>query len=267
MTACPDKLLLVHGFADGELDAANALALETHLATCAGCRDELARVGALKTVMRAEGVGDVMPADATARLMAALEAADAPATVREAPRERASALDGIVRHIFGWRWASGAVTGLAAGLALAFVVLPQTRTDRLDDQLVASHVRSLMANHLADIGTSDQHLVKPWFNGKIDFAPPAPELATKGFPLAGGRLDYVDRQTVAAIVYRRRHHVINVFIRPAREGGAKLDAADRMEGYNLQRWRAGGLEFNAVSDLNAKELKLFAETYRTAAGL
>jgi anti-sigma factor RsiW len=256
MSACPDQTLLLHGLADGELDAANALRVEAHLETCPGCRAALERIRAVRAALACEGVAYPPPAGLEARVLAALDAASPqPAPVRMDLR----------RHVLDWRWATGALTGLAAGLVLAVAVgLPQPRGGDLQDQLVASHVRSLMASHLADVATSDQHQVKPWFNGKIDFAPPVPELAGRGFPLVGGRLDYVDRQSVAAIVYRRRLHTINLFVRPASDAPAAGPAVSTEDGYNLVRWTAGGLEFFAVSDLNAKELQEFAAAFRTA---
>jgi anti-sigma factor RsiW len=127
--------------------------------------------------------------------------------------------------------------------------------------LVASQVRSLQAQHLTDVAVSDQHVVKPWFNGKVDFAPPVPDLGDLGFALAGGRLDYVDRHLAAVVVYRRRQHVINVFVwrsAPPRLPPASLS---RRDGYNLVHWSAGGLEFWAVSDVNGEELQRFRAAF------
>jgi anti-sigma factor RsiW len=129
---------------------------------------------------------------------------------------------------------------------------------------LSAHVRSLQANHLTDVQTSDQHTVKPWFNGKVDIAPPVVDLTAQGFTLLGGRLDYIDGKAVASIVYRRRVHVINLFVAQgaASEGyGAKLET---MQGFNIERWSAQGLEFFAISDINAEELREFVEKFEAA---
>jgi anti-sigma factor RsiW len=125
----------------------------------------------------------------------------------------------------------------------------------------SAHVRSLQADHLTDVQTSDQHTVKPWFNGKVDVAPPVVDLTAQGFTLIGGRLDYIDGRAVASIVYRRRAHVINLFViqeAASADHGAKLET---MQGFNIQRWRAQGLEFFAISDINAEELQEFVEKF------
>jgi anti-sigma factor RsiW len=144
------------------------------------------------------------------------------------------------------------VTALAASLAfMLFFYVP-----RLDvtDELVAGHVRSLLATHLVDVETSDRHVVKPWFAGKVDFSPPVLELAEQGFPLVGGRLDYLQGRVVAAVVYRRRQHIINVFVWPAGTLPA-VSHVSRHDGYNVASWVQGGLEFWAVSDVDPADLQ------------
>lgn len=259
MTLHPDNLPLLHALADNELDAANAVAIEAHLRSCGDCRAELERIRAVRGILAAPALRDRAPEGLRARINAMLDAeGGAPA-----PRRPASA--GFAAHVLNARWASGALAGaLAASLALV-VAVPQLAHTDIEDQLVQSHVRSLLVDHVVDVQTSDRHVVKPWFNGKIDFAPPVPELAGNGFPLVGGRLDYIDDRAVAVIVYRRRLHTINLFVRPAPTLSLPLGVAMRREGYSLLRWTAGGLEYWAVSDLDPKELTLFRQNYAAQA--
>src|SRR5206468_13084277 len=138
------------------------------------------------------------------------------------------------------------VTGALAASLTMLLIIPAGHQSRLDDEWVAGHVRSLQVAHLTDVQASNEHLVRPWFNGKIDFAPPVPELSSYGFPLAGGRLDYVNGRTVPALVYRRRLHTINLFVWPAT---AASDRRVQKDGYSLDEWSEGGLRYAAVSDI------------------
>jgi anti-sigma factor RsiW len=191
------------------------------------------------------------------RVLAAIEPADvvqsrsvAPSTWRQWLRD--------------WRIGAPALA-VAASLAV-FSVMPP-RSSNLEQELISGHVRSLMASHLTDVATSDQHTVKPWFNGRLDFAPPVIDLANTGFPLAGGRLDYIGGRAVAALVYKRRGHVINLFVWPKTEVGSNMPVqVSTGEGYNIQHWAGGGMTFWAVSDLNATELQEFANRLAKQSG-
>lgn len=250
MSPCPDKALMLHGLLDGELDATNALALEAHLRTCPGCTAELERLQALGRLTRAPGVAYSAPSALADRIEASLGGA---ARRRGAPRLRTLAPWGV----------SGAMAALAAGLALV-MIQPGGHERAIEAEVIAGHIRSLQANHLVDVATSDRHTVKPWFNGKVDFAPPVIDLASAGYPLAGGRLDYLHGRTVAALVYRRRQHAINLFVwRSA--SGERLSGEAARDGYDVVYWTKGGLEFWAVSDVDAKDLEAFARAYRSAA--
>ena len=240
MSDCETTRLLVHGLIDGELDAANALAAEAHIADCADCAALHEEMIELRARLGAADLHYPAPPGLAARIDCALGSARRPA---------------VRRPSLGWlNWASGG--GLTALAASLLVLLMVPRGPDLPAEIVASHVRSLQAAHLVDVVTSDRHTVKPWFAGRIDFSPPVVDSSPAGFVLAGGRLDYVDGRPVAAIVYRRRQHVINLFIWPGPGGPAP--SADARDGYNILHWTSGGMVHWAVSDLNAAELGQFA---------
>lgn len=156
----------------------------------------------------------------------------------------------------------------ACGALLAVSVMTYrgaaTGEDEIEQQVVASHVRSLMASHLTDVASTDQHTVKPWFTGKLDFAPPVVDLAQEGFPLVGGRLDYLQDQAVAALVYRRRGHTINVFVLPARDGAQASVSPGVHHGYQLAQWEQSGMRFWAVSDISRDEMSRFTTALKAA---
>jgi anti-sigma factor RsiW len=247
MHACADQELLLGGLVDGELDAANVAMVEAHVARCAGCREELERLQALRNLLHSEGVRHSAPETLRQRIAKLPELSSKPDRLRMLP---------------GWL-APGAAGALAASLAMVLLV-PAPEQAGLDQQLISSHVRSLQPGHLTDVQTTNQHIVKPWFNGKVDFAPPVPELADRGFPLVGGRLDSVEGKTVAAIVYKRRLHTVNLFVWKAKAGPERTSVED---GYALNEWSSDGLHFAAVSDIPAQELQQFETLYRQRANL
>lgn len=251
--ACPDRELALHAMIDGELDSLASVALETHLRGCAGCQAALGRLEATRGLF-------AKSADLRHRAPQALRDAVS-AMVPTATAPAAPVRRGPLPWLGG-----GAIGALAASIAL-LVAVPQLNSGGLQDELVAAHIRSLQAAHLTDIPTSDRHVVKPWFNGRIDFSPPVVELAPQGFPLVGGRLDYIGGRDVAAIIYRRRLHSINLFVRPAPNLVSPASAITRHESYSMARWVSGGLEYWAVSDIDPAELADFRDTFRKATGI
>ncbi|HLZ74108.1 anti-sigma factor family protein [Phenylobacterium sp.] len=250
MSACLDKTILLQGLVDAELDAVNAAAFETHLKTCEGCHADFLRMLALREAVTAPSVTYRAPQRLRDNIEAMLSAHESAALAVARPtRARVSP------------WNIGGAGGLlAAGLGLMLIV-PQMADNGLERQLVASHVRSLLVNHLTDVATADQHVVRPWFNGKVDVAPPVPQLADQGFPLVGGRLDYIDGRVAPAIVYKRRLHTVNLFAWPADERLFNGGKTVRRDGYTVEEWTAGGLRYAAVSDVDPKELKLFKAAF------
>ena len=174
-----------------------------------------------------------------------------------------------VRRAMPWR-----PLALAASFLLAIVLSSGTtwyvtasgRQDQLAQELVASHVRSLQADHLFDVASSDQHTVKPWFDGKLDLSPPVADLAAQGFPLVGGRLDYLDKRPVAALVYRHKQHVINLFVWTQKAAAVAPSPPAEIRGYNLRHWREGDFTFWAVSDVETDALDQFEKDFRAATG-
>jgi anti-sigma factor RsiW len=240
---------------DGELDVRNTTDLQSHLAVCPGCQRRFEVQQALASNLRRPDLAYVAPVSLRQRINAALEAEMSGVAV---PSEATAPAGGRAPQRPGRRgpgqwlvWAGWPVA-LAASALLATVLLQQ-RTLQADD-IVGAHVRSLLANHLYDVVSTDHHTVKPWFAGKIDFSPPVPDLASRGFELVGGRLDYVQRQPVAAVIYRKHGHIINVLAGLPGHDLDKLPSSAHVQGYTLRSWRQAGLDLVAVSDIDPREL-------------
>ena len=257
MSGCPDWQDRLQGLIDGELDAAHAVEVEVHVAGCAACAEAHDRALGLRALLRGEGVRVAAPSRLNARLEATVGAATEPVARRVVARRTAAMAPTAGRRSDRALWGfGGAGLAVAACAALALAIGPSLQAGQLEQELVASHVRSQLAGHLIDVVTSDQHVVKPWFGGKLDFSPPVIDLADQGFPIAGGRLDYIGKRTVAAIVYRRGRHVINLFVWPGRPDMGP-PAARPGNGYALLHWSRGGMTFWAVSDVNEADLQAF----------
>ncbi len=233
---------LLHAYVDGELDLANARETERHLRSCADCRGTEKAIRELRSALTSEATAYRAPAHLRRNVRAALR--------REAKSSR---------QILS-PWLTFATGAAFAAILLGFVFFQTTRATRTNaivDQVVANHVRSLLAAQLVDVASSNQHTVKPWFDGKIDFAPDVRDLSTDGFPLVGGRLDYLDGKTVAALVYQRNKHPINLFITPATTSRSTSARVTTRRGYNILAWANKGMNYWAVSDLNQAELRQF----------
>jgi anti-sigma factor RsiW len=247
---CKETQQVIHGYLDGELDVVHNLAVEQHLEECAACRRSFQEQQSLRKVMAPGSLYFEAPKGLEKRLRSA---------VRQANKAESS------RWSWRWDW-TRMLAPLAASAVVLLIAMPlvmRTSTeDRLSQEIVSSHVRSLMASHLTDVASTDQHTVKPWFNGKLPFSPPVTDLATQGFPLIGGRLDYVENHPVAALVYQHRKHFINVFIWPATRVANTAQEVRTQQGYNSIHWSQGGMEFWAVSDMNQGDLKNCAQLLR-----
>jgi anti-sigma factor RsiW len=233
---------LVEALLDGELDAARQAEVREHLNGCEACAAELARVNQLREEMREYLPAYRAPEELRRRVLGAL------------PKPKS-------RSFFQWRWlAAPAFAALVCSLALNifFAVRGGRGADSLAQEVFAEHVRSTLGSRLIDVESSDRHTVKPWFVGKLDFSPEVKDLSVDGYPLAGGRVDYLGGRSVAALVFRRGGHVISVFEWP----GSERESAGSWNGLNLRRWSKDGMSFWAVSDVNSDDLYRFEQIYR-----
>lgn len=241
---CTEIHPLLHAYADGELDLVRSLDVEQHLKTCAACAAEIKSLQSLRAALRENDF-----------------AFRAPKSLQKKVRQIARASGDEIQpreNNFLWLWKLFAV-GATAFAVLTILLRPAgvSENEQLMNEAVSSHVRSLMVGHLMDVASSDQHTVKPWFDGKIDFAPDVKDFAAQNFPLVGGRLDYLNGRAVAALVYRHNKHLINVFVWPAENAGA--DKTEIFRGYSIINRNANGFHYCLVSDLNEKELGELAD--------
>jgi anti-sigma factor RsiW len=239
--------VLLHAFIDGELDAASTIELKAQVDASPALRQELARLSALQTSVRTDASRFNAPPLLSHRLFAALPADQAEKIPAEIP----------------WWWRSLAIGATGTAMALLVWNLSSTLVSRgnnsaLLEEVVSAHVRSLMVDHLTDLTSAERHSVKPWFSNRLDFAPPVHDFASEGFALLGGRLDYVDRKPAAAIVYRYRQHLINVFVWPSPETEDSPIRISNHRGYNSINFESSGMSYWTVSDLNSDDLRKLA---------
>jgi anti-sigma factor RsiW len=249
---CAEMRLKLQADLDGELEAGDAASVAAHMVTCPECAKTQAELSALSARLRTELSYHAAPERLRQAIAAKLAPPGqaAPMVPLRQPRRR-----------LGFGMSFGAGFALAACLALA-MVLPRGG-DRMADSIVASHIRALQPGHLMDVVSTDQHTVKPWFDGRLDFAPPVKDFAAQGFPLIGGRLDYLDGRTVAALAYRRDKHIIDVYVWPG-PGALAAFGDGAHDGYNVVHWTQDGMVFWAVSDVEAGQLSDFARLWQVA---
>ena len=239
--------LLLNAYVDGELDAASTMELEAQIRESRGLQQEFERLSALQSLVRNRASRFDAPSHLARRAFAALPEAPPARTLKTVPS--------------WWRPLAMGATMAAVALLLWSVVPTFNRRDPdtgTREEVLAAHVRSLMADHLTDLTSTERHTVKPWLSSRLDFAPPVEDLASEGFALVGGRLDYLGGRPVAALVYRYRQHIINVFVWPSSNNQQVSVQTWALRGYNIARFDSRGMSFWAVSDLNPEDLQKLA---------
>lgn len=240
---CELTQTVLHGYLDGELDAARAADFERHLISCGACVAALETHESLRSSLLHARLYERAPKALRQKIQAQL---GTPGRSSVVP----------VRNAVPWRWLAIAATVLVA-VSIGWLAVSLLNSSRgeyaMASAIVDAHLRSLQPGHLEDVQSTDQHTVKPWFDGKLDFAPPVHDFANQKFPLQGGRLDVVRGRTVAVLVYARRKHLINVFIWPTTEPDSEPHSGSQL-GYHWIDWRKGGMEMYAVSDVAPDDL-------------
>jgi anti-sigma factor RsiW len=246
---CNEAAAMIAAYADGEVEGFRGHTIRRHIRTCRDCADKQQEILDLRARIRAEAPRYTAPSALRDRVLALTESA------RPAPRERAPRAD-------RWRWmTAGALAGCAATVVAWVVgtaVLDWRTNEDLAVEAVTTHVRATLGNHRVDVASSDQHTVKPWLSARLDYSPPVHDFASEGFALIGGRIDYLDRQRVATLVYRYRDHMIDVFVRPPTTHAAPAPMRT-VRGFNVAHATGSGMDWLAVSDLNTAELAAFVE--------
>lgn len=244
---CKDIAARIESYLDGELTLSDKREVEKHLPACPACSSQLEGLQALHGAINSIADNNV-PASLKKNIHAGLK--------------DISGEDTRSNSLFGWLGFSGGAMALVSVIvwALVSVNLVVPLQSQISEEIITAHVRSLLVDHMTDIISTDSHTVKPWFNGKLDFSPSVKNYAQQGFTLLGGRLDYINKRTCSALVYKRRAHVINVFIMRSDDVAqpGKINYISK-QGYNLFYWSVNGLEYWVISDLNKNELGEFTQ--------
>jgi len=240
---CEQSTTHLHAYVDGELDAAGMAGFEQHLETCPDCAAALAAEEALRGSLEQAALYERAPESLRKKVRTSSSAAPAPA--------RAST------HPGAWRWlvvAAALIVATLWGTRLFSPAIKFPQQAAWNTTLLDAHLRSLQPGHLTDVESTDQHTVRPWFDGKLDIAPPVGDFATDGFPLIGGRLDVIAGRTVAALVYGRRKHIVNVFVSKSLDAIPSSDSGEQ-QGYRWVSWKKDGFTFCAISDTALPDLQ------------
>jgi len=241
---CEFAQTTVHAYFDGELDALRSADFENHLEICSECKAELKQISTLHNRLQENDLSEQASPQLVDRIRKQI--------AHETKESRAKLFSTRRPFLIP---ALGALAAAAASIAIVFLVFqPHSQDTRITAELIDAHVRSLQPGHLTDVLSTDQHTVKPWFDGKLDFIPPVSDFSQQGFPLVGGRLDIIDGRNVAALVYSRRKHLVNVFVWPYRDRESNFASSGSHQGYNWVRWRSGDMEFCLISDASATDL-------------
>jgi anti-sigma factor RsiW len=251
---CDEAEVMLNALIDGELDAGHAREVEQHVATCARCSATFAAYRQMSGAVAASDMRYTAPASLRARIEGSLPK-ELPSNVQTLPTRR-----GVLRG-----FAMGSAASAIAATGLFAIVLRNDDQSRIEAEIVSAHLRSLQAGHLTDVVSTDQHTVKPWFAGKLDVSPPVIDLTAQGFTLIGGRLDYLDARPIGAVVYKRRAHIINLFVAQTSNMQRRAARTETIQGYNIREWSDRGLNYWAISDLGADELAEFVEKFEAAA--
>lgn len=247
--SCDFSGTLLHAYLDSELDPVRAAEFERHLESCRECTNTLGAVESLRSSLQRAQLYETAPLELRKKIRAELKAPSA-----EVKNSRVAA----------WRWLAVAAAILLVSVT-AWFAMPIFRSTGPEQvtaaEVVDAHIRSLQPGHLTDVTSTDQHTVKPWFDGKLDFVPPVHDFMDEGFPLLGGRLDVLGGRNVAALVYGRRKHFVNVFVWPTKEPDTPIHPPGSRQGYQWVHWRHQGMEFCAVSDTSAQDLHDLAQLF------
>lgn len=246
--SCDCTRAVLHGYLDGELDATRSAEFERHLENCRECANSLGTEESLRSSLQRSSLYEHAPPSLRKKIRAGLDAVTASPLAPKIP---------------AWRWLAVA-TAILLVATVAWYSWPRLQNSAASSpvtaaEIIDAHVRSLQPGHLTDVASTDQHTVKPWFDGKLAFVPPVKDFADEGFPLVGGRLDVLNGQNVAALVYGRRKHFINVFVWPTKEPDTPIHPPGARQGYQWVHWRHQGMEFCAVSDVPSSDLHELAQ--------